>query len=173
MFFLFLTGLKSPTSCVFSYRLHDWGTKGAIWSEKNCCLGFLLWRFLWGTKCFFAKWGEPGTTSFWQEPIHVEDAKFYQHFFKLEKAPKWLKNLQFPKNSIWTSHELTKINLERTIFFVNRKTTLAQKKSCSSTLCQSTTQLQFAVLSSPGRCFSHLGVILGSDFVGLEDPLAM
>ena len=64
--------------------------------------------------------------------------------------------------------------MERTIFFVNRKTTLAQKrrkKSCSSMLCQSTTQLQFAVLSSPGRRFSHLGVILGSNFLGLEDPL--
>ena len=161
-----------PTGCTIG-----WDKRCLFCSEKKLLFFCVpaLDGFYGGRSVFFAKWGEPGssmvipagTNSCWRCYV------FFLHFFKVEKAPKWLKNLQFPKNSIWTSHELTKINLERTIFFVNRKTTLAQKKSCSSTLCQSTTQLQFAVLSSPGRCFSHLGVILGSDFVGLEDPLGM
>ena len=48
--FLFLTGLKSPTSCVFSYRLHDWlgqkvpseVKKTAAWG--SCSGGFYLGR---------------------------------------------------------------------------------------------------------------------------------
>ena len=58
MFFLFLTGLKSPTRCVFSLQVARLaGTKGAFFAVKKTAgtWGSRSGWFLWGTKCFFAK----------------------------------------------------------------------------------------------------------------------